>query len=582
MSKLGDARRAVNEFARANDAAGGGVKGAVEGVRKSVADSSKQKAKGAAKDAAWSAALGPVGPVLRRVLPVILGLLALLGLGALILSMLFMLMAGVQSMSQSPTAKACDLAGGALEPISVPGGSVAGYGPEQLSNAAQIMKAAKTLNLSVRDQQIGIMTAMGESALRVIDFGDKAGPDSRGLFQQRGNGAWGTYEDRMNPLISATNFYKAMLRAVPAGRDAMEPTLVAHKTQINADPYHYERFWEPAGKVLQALTDHSAAAVLAVPTAGGGSPAAASPGAAASRYKLGNVQPGTQKLADALGPQFGFKTIGGWRPFNAANHDDPKYGHTAGLALDFMTPDAANKSDSGDKLAAYLVANANQLHVEYIIWEQRIWSAPRAAEGWRAMGDRGGVTANHFDHVHLSLNFGGAGSAIPDTGAPNGPVGNCLSAAGLDVTAGGGAAGPVAPGGWAVPGGGSITSPYGPRLHPTLRIWKMHTGVDFSGGCHAPIWAAHDGTVQKAGPGGAAYGQWIIIDHGGGVTTLYGHMYANELYVKPGDTVKAGQLIARQGSNGWSTGCHLHFEVQLNGQHTNPVTYLTKGGATLP
>ena len=84
-------------------------------------------------------------------------------------------------------------------------------------------------------------------------YGDGAGPDSRGLFQQRDNGAWGSYADRMDPTISATNFIKA-LQAV-AGWELLEPTIAGNKVQRNADPYHYQKYWPEAVKLVQALSD---------------------------------------------------------------------------------------------------------------------------------------------------------------------------------------------------------------------------------------------------------------------------------------------------------------------------------------
>ena len=81
---------------------------------------------------------------------------------------------------------------------------VDGYSIEQLQNAAAIMGAGKALDLSVKGQMISVMVSLGESGLRVLDYGDGPGPDSRGLFQQRDNGAWGSYADRMDPTISAT------------------------------------------------------------------------------------------------------------------------------------------------------------------------------------------------------------------------------------------------------------------------------------------------------------------------------------------------------------------------------------------
>lgn len=128
-----------------------------------------------------------------------------------------------------------------------------GYSQEQLKSAAAILGAGKTLNLPVKGQMISVMVALGESGLRVLDRGDVAGPDSRGLFQQRGNGAWGSYSDRMDPTISATNFIKALQKV--DGWELLEPTIAGNKVQRNADPYHYQRYWPEAVKLVQALSD---------------------------------------------------------------------------------------------------------------------------------------------------------------------------------------------------------------------------------------------------------------------------------------------------------------------------------------
>ncbi|WP_367183090.1 hypothetical protein [uncultured Cellulomonas sp.] len=136
---------------------------------------------------------------------------------------------------------------------------VGGYSGAQLDNAAAILAAGARLGLSLRDQTIGVMTAMGESSLKVLDHGDKAGPDSRGLFQQRDNGAWGTLAQRMDPTASATSFFTALQRV--GDRDAMSPTQVAHAVQRNADPHHYTRYWDDAVAVVSRLTGASAAQI---------------------------------------------------------------------------------------------------------------------------------------------------------------------------------------------------------------------------------------------------------------------------------------------------------------------------------
>lgn len=133
--------------------------------------------------------------------------------------------------------------------------TVAGFSDAQVQNARAIIAAGTALGASSRDLTIGVMTAIGESGLCVLDYGDAAGPDSRGLFQQR-PAWWGPESERMDPTISATKFFTALLRV--ADRDALEPTIAAHRVQRNADPRHYERYWDRAVLLVGALDAASA------------------------------------------------------------------------------------------------------------------------------------------------------------------------------------------------------------------------------------------------------------------------------------------------------------------------------------
>ncbi|MEB0001762.1 hypothetical protein QN357_02270 [Cryobacterium sp. RTC2.1] len=135
--------------------------------------------------------------------------------------------------------------------ITVPAGPVAGYCQDRLVNAAHIMNAGRDLGIGTHTQTVGVMTALGESGLRVLDYGDAAGADSRGLFQQRDNGAWGTLADRMDPYVSAQNFFTKLTKV--AGWKEMEPTLLAHAVQVNADPEHYAAYWARAEDIVAAL-----------------------------------------------------------------------------------------------------------------------------------------------------------------------------------------------------------------------------------------------------------------------------------------------------------------------------------------
>ncbi len=301
----------------------------------------------------------------------------------------------------------------------LPASPVAGYAGEQLRNAALIMNAGAALGLSVHGQTVGVMTAMGESSLEVIDHGDAAGPDSRGLFQQRANGAWGSYSDRMDPTVSATSFFTALM-AVP-GWETLPPTLAAHRTQRNADPNHYARYWGPAQQVVAAL---SGAAVAPAP----------------------------------------------------------------------------------------------------------------------------------------------AGSSAAQQVAAQVPCGQVAPA-------------PVGAGGWTRPAVGRLTSPFGNREDPTGSGTQMHRGQDIGAPCGTPVVAAGAGVVVRAGRS-SGYGNLIAVDHGGGAVTRYAHSYDQDVLVVVGQQVTAGQQIARVGSFGDSTGCHLHLEVQLDGELVDPIPFLTARGVS--
>jgi murein DD-endopeptidase MepM/ murein hydrolase activator NlpD len=138
---------------------------------------------------------------------------------------------------------------------------------------------------------------------------------------------------------------------------------------------------------------------------------------------------------------------------------------------------------------------------------------------------------------------------------------------------GGGAPGPSS-GYLSYPANGPITSGFGLRYHPILHIWRLHSGTDFGIACGTPVYAAAPGVVISAGWAGG-YGNRVVIDHGlvHGVdlATTYNHLTR---IVAGGGHVSRGQLIAYSGTTGLSTGCHLHFEVLVNGSYVNPMTWL--------
>lgn len=126
-------------------------------------------------------------------------------------------------------------------------------------------------------------------------------------------------------------------------------------------------------------------------------------------------------------------------------------------------------------------------------------------------------------------------------------------------------------GGLVRPTGGSITSGFGQRYHPILHYTRMHSGVDFGGGYGAPVYAAGSGTVIAASTRGG-YGNCVIIDHGNGLSTVYGHL--SRIMVSEGQTVTSHQRVGSIGASGLATGPHLHFEVRIGGRAVNPMGYL--------
>lgn len=122
----------------------------------------------------------------------------------------------------------------------------------------------------------------------------------------------------------------------------------------------------------------------------------------------------------------------------------------------------------------------------------------------------------------------------------------------------------------------NLASPFGPRLHPIFGTVRMHNGLDIDAAMGAPVRASADGEVVIAGWQGG-YGNTVVIDHGNGLGTLYAHQ--SSLLVEVGDEVEMGDVIALAGSTGWSTGPHVHWEVRVFGNPTDPFPFM--GGEEL-
>lgn len=507
---------------------------------------------------------------------------------ALVLILILSLFSTLPSLGQQVL---CQPSAQAVSVVNVAGvpQSAAGFNKAQLTTAAVIAETAKDVGLDRRAQLIGIMTAIQESSLGSDPASKTPNTDGdAGVFQQRTLPGWyGTVDQVNDPAYGARAFYQGVTATAPGGYGSAGggaghghiPGLVdvpGWKTlPLTVAAANVQR---PRGDLRGAYAQHEAAAnaildalsganveVTTVRTAGDDTE-----GVDAGGYQLGAVQPVTQAFASSIGPRFGIRTVGGWRPSSQEKWDPT--GHPAGLALDFMTDDIPSGTATGDRLAQYLTANAPALGVKYIIWRQRSWNPERGT--WKMMPDRGSPTENHMDHVHVSLTGQGTGSAAPLAGADS------IGCPGM------GAAGVAQPAsvsiqGWSSPAAGPVTSTFGPRVSPGGVGSTNHKGIDLGGGgCGGPIYAAKGGRVAIAGPAGG-YGHLIEIDSGEGLTTRYGHMYASGVLVKPGERVSAGQVIGQIGSDGHSTGCHLHFEVRSNGTPIDPSPVLQQSGVTI-
>jgi cell wall-associated NlpC family hydrolase len=243
---------------------------------------------------------------MRRAL---LAAVALAVVGAFGMVLLPMLLLTTYSGMGAPmaTSAACGapVAAVGVEAVNVNG--VAGLSADQLHNAGIVIAVGQQMGLDVRGQTVGVMVALGESGLVNIDVGDAAGPDSRGLFQQRANGAWGSYADRMDPATASRNFYKALQGT--SGWEAMSATGAAHAVQRNADPNYYTRYFDEAGQIVANATGQPAEAAAAVTcdaTAGQVAPAPTAAAAGAIAFAMARLgQPyqfgGTGPLYDCSG-----------------------------------------------------------------------------------------------------------------------------------------------------------------------------------------------------------------------------------------------------------------------------------------
>lgn len=437
--------------------------------------------------------------------------------------------------------------GGAADTIETDAPSAGSMSTEQVTNARTIWQVAQRMGTGDRGAVVGIATALQESTLRNIDYGDR---DSVGLFQQRTS--WGSTAVRMNPEKSAELFYAALTK-VKGWRD-MPVTVAAQTVQVSAFPSAYAKHEKPATGLVALFRSKAPAgspeAAAAIGSAMCGDADAAQCPATGMAMEAG-LTPDALRVLRCL--RSGWSQLGsfggiGDRPSNVDRD------HQEGRAIDAMIPDYQSPAGRqlGQTIADWVVTNHARLGVRYVIWNAKIWNVQREKEGWRSCGAGGSCysgpddSAAHRDHVHVSV-FGNQAAA--DVTGPTGPIVRPVDR--YTLTA---------------------------RFGQCSSHWaNCHTGLDFAASTGTPVRAIMGGTVVWTTWGGA-YGNLTKIQHTNGVQSWYAHQVSRAVEV--GDVVTAGQVIGRVGATGNVTGPHLHLEVRTKGTPVDPDRWLSAHGVS--
>ena len=279
------------------------------------------------------------------------------------------------------------------------GGVVVELSTEQAENAAIIAAVASRRGLPARAGSIALATAYQESKIENLDHGDR---DSLGLFQQRPSMGWGTEDQIKNPYYATKKFYDALVSI--DGYQEMRITEAAQQVQRSGFPEAYEDHADDARALASALTGYSPAQFTCVVEHSDSDVAEEGPASNGLTPRANDVRRDLQKA-------FGDLALGGFAPGGVSTGHSEGSAHYEGRAIDvFVRPINASNNRMGWALAHYLVANADRLAVDTIIFDNRIWTAGRRSEdGWRdydaGSGSGSGDQAilHHLDHVHVDV-----------------------------------------------------------------------------------------------------------------------------------------------------------------------------------
>ena len=276
------------------------------------------------------------------------------------------------------------------------GGVVVELSTEQAENAATIAAIGVRRSLPARAVSIALATAFQESKLVNVDHGDR---DSLGLFQQRPSQGWGTEEQVQNVYYATNKFYDELQKV--DGYQEMRITEAAQEVQRSGFPEAYEDHAEDARAIASALTGYSPAGFTCV--------VRHSDEPADEEIVRNGLTPRANAVRRDLERAFGDLALGGFAPGGISTGHMEGSAHYDGRALDvFVRPVNEENNRQGWAIAQYLVAHADRLFVDHVIFDDRIWSAgARSERGWRDYdpGSRSGDQAilEHRDHVHVDV-----------------------------------------------------------------------------------------------------------------------------------------------------------------------------------
>lgn len=273
----------------------------------------------------------------------------------------------------------------------------------QAEHASLIAAVAIERGLPARAVSIALATAFQESRLRNLRHGDR---DSVGLFQQRPSQGWGSREQLLDPHYAAEAFYDALVKV--EGYQQMRITEAAQRVQRSAYPEAYEQHAAGARALASALTGYSPGRFSCVVDRSD---------AAVQEVGETGLTARAERVRQDVTSAFGQLSMGGFDPAGVSSGHMEGSAHYEGRAIDlFVRPVTEENRRHGWAIASYLVANADRLQLDHVIFDARIWSSGRHSEaGWReytpsgAEGAAAGTRAvlEHRDHVHLDVVAGG-------------------------------------------------------------------------------------------------------------------------------------------------------------------------------